>query len=46
MVEVLKRDNPVPVAFEGDNPKDAVQKAIKYFEIKINKLEDKNKPKI
>lgn len=46
-VEVLKRDRPIPIAFEGDDVQDALNKAIKYFEIKIEKLE-KNvvKPKV
>lgn len=46
-VEVLKRDKPTPVAFEGDNVEDALEKAIKYYDIKISKLEkSKNKPNI
>lgn len=49
-VEVLKRDRPIPVAYEGDDVDDALNKAIKYYEIKIAKLENpenlNNKPKI
>lgn len=46
-VEVLKRDRPKPVAYEGDDVEDALNKAIKYYEIKIAKLEQKeNKPNI
>lgn len=46
-VEVLKRDMPKPIAFEGDNEEDALKKAIKYYEIKIAKLENsEKKPKV
>lgn len=46
-VEVLKRDMPKPVAFEGDDEQDALKKAIKYYEIKIAKLESNDKkPKV
>lgn len=38
-VEVLKKDMPKPTVFEGDNEEDALNKAIKYFSIKIDKLE-------
>lgn len=46
-VEVLKRDMPKPIAFEGDDEQDALKKAIKYYEIKIAKLENpEKKPKV
>lgn len=46
-VEVLKRDMPKPVAFEGDDEEDALKKAIKYYEVKIAKLENNDKkPKV
>lgn len=46
-VEVLKRDMPKPVAFEGDDEQDALKKAIKYYEVKIAKLENNDKkPKV
>lgn len=43
-VEVLKRDRPTPVVYTGDNVDDALDKAIKFFELKLNKL--KTKPAI
>ena len=45
MVSVLKTDRPLPSVFEGDNPEDAVNKAIAYYDIKIAKL-NTNKMKI
>lgn len=46
-VEVLKRDRPAPIAYEGDDVEDALNKAIKYYEIKISKLENvEKKPKL
>lgn len=46
-VEVLKRDNPKPIVYyNADNEQDAINKAIKYYELKIGKLENNNKPKI
>lgn len=45
-VEVLKKDMPKPIVFEGDSEEDSLKKAIKYFSIKISKLEEKeDKPK-
>lgn len=42
-VDVLKRDRPKAIAFEGDDIEDALNKAIKYFEIKIKKAETNSK---
>lgn len=46
-VEVFKRDNPKPIVYyNAENEQDAVDKAIKYYELKIKKLETNNKPKV
>lgn len=42
-VTVLKRDNPKPVVFyNAENEQDAVDKAIKYYELKIREIEKSN----
>lgn len=44
-VEVFKRDNPKPIVYyNAENEQEVIDKAIKYYELKINKLENNNKP--
>jgi len=45
LVEVLERDRPTPVAYQGDSVDEALDKAISYLHLKLDKLEPKKKNK-